>query len=224
MRQVPRWDGKPDDGKSFRRVTLKRRQFHQLTGLIQASPLVLCEGTAKVQSRASGDIQQVLSAGDIIGLSELMSGRNMHEVEVRPLSDEVVVCDLPPLSDEDFWSHMTTEQRKHTMKQLSDHAMFGQRLLARMRLPLTERFVMLLSDLDRKFGTPYGQLRMIDVPLTKIDLATFLGSTQESVVRVFSEFRKQGLVSSNGKKVIILQKSVFDQLRQSIEVKFQTEG
>lgn len=46
-----------------------------------------------------------------------------------------------------------------------------------------------------------------ELPLTRKEIAEYIGMTTENVIRVFSEFRKDGLIRINGKTIEVLDKS-----------------
>lgn len=58
------------------------------------------------------------------------------------------------------------------------------------------RIARLLLKLAASVGKPSGQDIVIDMPLTRQDIAEMTGTTVESAIRVMSKFRKQGLVAT----------------------------
>jgi len=51
-----------------------------------------------------------------------------------------------------------------------------------------------------------------ELPLTRKEIAEFIGMTTENVIRVFSEFRKDGLIRISGKTIEILDKNRMDNI------------
>jgi CRP-like cAMP-binding protein len=67
------------------------------------------------------------------------------------------------------------------------------------------RIARLLLKLAGSLGTLAGNDRIvIDMPLTRQDVAQMTGTTVESAIRVMSKFRKQGFVDSKDGKVALL--------------------
>lgn len=70
-------------------------------------------------------------------------------------------------------------------------------------LDVYSKTVKTLERLGNKFNT--GQNRWeIEIPLTVQEFATVVGTTRESVSRVFSKLKKDGLIELKSRKIIIL--------------------
>ena len=77
---------------------------------------------------------------------------------------------------------------------------------------VAQRVVGVLLRLAEKFGerTPRGVL--IQMPLTRADLASMAGSTPESVSRVMSRFRAAGAIESGRRWTIITNRDTLTEL------------
>jgi CRP/FNR family transcriptional regulator, cyclic AMP receptor protein len=70
-------------------------------------------------------------------------------------------------------------------------------------LDVYAKTVKTLERLGEKFNT--GRARWdIEIPLTVQEFATLVGTTRESVSRVFSKLKKEGLIDLKSRKIIIL--------------------
>ena len=65
------------------------------------------------------------------------------------------------------------------------------------------RIAALLLKLGNKIGVETDEGLMIDMRLTKQDVADMVGTTVETSIRTFSKFRKEGLVTDSDGKIII---------------------
>jgi CRP-like cAMP-binding protein len=65
------------------------------------------------------------------------------------------------------------------------------------------RIAALLLKLSNKVGTETSEGLVIDMRLTKQDVADMVGTTVETSIRTFSKFKKEGLVSDADGKIII---------------------
>jgi CRP/FNR family transcriptional regulator len=65
------------------------------------------------------------------------------------------------------------------------------------------RIAALLLKLGNKVGVETKEGLMIDMRLTKQDVADMVGTTVETSIRTFSRFKKEGLVTDSNGKVII---------------------
>jgi CRP/FNR family transcriptional regulator len=65
------------------------------------------------------------------------------------------------------------------------------------------RIAALLLKLSNKVGVETDEGVLIDMRLTKQDVADMVGTTVETSIRTFSKFKKQGLVTDSDGKIII---------------------
>jgi CRP-like cAMP-binding protein len=65
------------------------------------------------------------------------------------------------------------------------------------------RIAALLLKLSNKVGVKTAEGVLIDMRLTKQDVADMVGTTVETSIRTFSKFKKQGLVKDTDGKIII---------------------
>jgi CRP/FNR family transcriptional regulator len=68
------------------------------------------------------------------------------------------------------------------------------------------RIAALLLKLANKIGVETKDGTMIDMRLTKQDVADMVGTTVETSIRTFSKFKKEGLVTDNDGKLVIRDK------------------
>jgi CRP-like cAMP-binding protein len=64
-----------------------------------------------------------------------------------------------------------------------------------------ERVIDLLLYIDRKFGQKNG---LIDIELSRKEIADFAGTTEEQAIRILSSLKKEALIKTEGKRVGIL--------------------
>ena len=60
-----------------------------------------------------------------------------------------------------------------------------------------------VARLANKFGEEIPEGTRIDMRLTQTDLAHLIGSTRETTSTIFNEFRREGLVDSDGHYIIV---------------------
>lgn len=88
--------------------------------------------------------------------------------------------------------------------QLGDRMKSSYDTLKNIALERVEaRIAALLLKLGNKVGVETDEGLMIDMRLTKQDVADMVGTTVETSIRTFSRFRKEGLVSDSDGKIII---------------------
>jgi len=88
--------------------------------------------------------------------------------------------------------------------QLGDRMKSSHDSLKNIALERVEsRIAALLLKLSNKIGIETSEGLLIDMRLTKQDVADMVGTTVETSIRTFSKFRKQGIVSDTDGKFII---------------------
>lgn len=77
-----------------------------------------------------------------------------------------------------------------------------------------QRLAALLLRLKGEFGYP-TQTNEIElrVPLTKVEISSMLGTSEETVVRTFNQFKRQGLVRFEGKKIFLTDVKTLEERR-----------
>lgn len=183
-------------------TSFKKREGDPLTELFQKHVFVVREGAVKAVS-PSNEVLELFGAGEIFGLAPYFAEAGAGTILARSLTPEITLCALPRAQFTELIEHRPALTRA-ALRAMAECCLESRMTLQAVKLQVRERALLLLRDLDRKYGTRYGQFRIIDIPLTKIDLASMMSSVQESVVRVFSEFKRIGLISTHGKRVIIM--------------------
>ena len=70
--------------------------------------------------------------------------------------------------------------------------------------PVRERVALTLLILWEKFKDNLNENNEVQIMLTREDLANMIGTAVETLVRVLHEFKKEGIVSTNGRAIYLL--------------------
>lgn len=84
------------------------------------------------------------------------------------------------------------------ISEMQDHVM----MLGRKSAP--EKVASFLLVMMQRFGQDRGGCRQITLPMTRADIADFLGLTPETVCRSFTALRKAGIIALDGVQTVIL--------------------
>lgn len=210
-----RQDSPEPELKSF---LFRKKDDGDLTALMRDNVMTVRQGSLKVTTQES-EVLQIITPGEVFGL-EVHLTQSPVPLAAKPLIPEIEVCALP-------WTAFDRlMQERPDLQRIMLKLMARQALTSRIgyhwaRRSLRERAILMLVHLRDRFGVRYGQFKMVDVPLTKIDLASLMCTVQESAVRILSEFREDGLISSNGKRIIIVDNERLDKMAQKV---LSTEG
>lgn len=143
-------------------------------------------------------------AGDLLGLDAIHSGR--HPVSAVAL-ESTSVCAVPYTHVDDLAGRLPTF-RQHMMNVMSQglaqdeslHALLGQRT-AEQRLAT---FLVTMSERQRARGLSPERFYL---PMSRADIANHLGLTQETISRLFTQLRNQGVINLYTRDLEILEPS-----------------
>lgn len=167
---------------------------------------VLVAGRAKAfRSTADGQdvVVDLIAPGDLFGGLQSL-GQPQHTETVQALT---TVCALR-IGTEEF-RKILTEQPQVALRVLD--SISAQLALARSSVTqqstatVAQRVAAALLRLAEKFGETRAQGTLIQIPLSRADLAGMTGSTTESVSRTMSRLRKDGVIDSGRRWTAILE-------------------
>lgn len=203
----PPGDDRPARGAPLirRRRALKRGEFLYRTGDPNHMLYAVCCGSVKSCALNRDGVVQtngVYLPGELVGLDGTETAR--HAGEAIAL-ENTQVCEilrqrLQQLSDEapalrSVLPRLLCEQIAH------DQALLGA-FVGKKSAP--ERLAAFLLALSRRYeqrGFPAGEFTL---QLSHNDLAEYLGLAKETVCRLFSRFREEGLISQRARRIRIL--------------------
>jgi CRP/FNR family transcriptional regulator len=167
-------------------------------------------GTVKVHQQWGEEKELILTfsrAGDVLGYRGQAAG--VHPVTATPL-EATQVCHLPQtLLEATFKANPAF---LYQMMQL--YAGELQKAERRMRhLALTEvrgRIADALLTIREIFGE--GPEGFVSVPITRQDIASYAGTSYETVFKLFTEWTAQGVLDTSGKYIRILDRTRLDVL------------
>lgn len=163
----------------------------------------LYRGKVKVQTKWGDQKELILhfsKAGDMIGYRGLGKNRT-YPVSATAL-EPVTVCFI----ELDFFENMLAANHELTFQLMKFYATEMQEAERRMRnlvhMDVKGRLAETLLLLKRTFGTtPDGY---IDIILTRQDIASYVGTTYETLFRMMDELIKSKIIATAGKKIKIL--------------------
>jgi CRP/FNR family transcriptional regulator len=80
--------------------------------------------------------------------------------------------------------------------------------------PAEKRLALTILKLAEKLGKPLSNGVLVDIPLTRQDLADMSGLAQETVVRIIGRWQKEGVLSFKRKHILIRDKDSLNSLTQ----------
>ena len=98
------------------------------------------------------------------------------------------------------------------MKTLEELDEVEDRLMDIVEKPVLVRLARLLLSLGNTYGRPAPKGTRIALALTREEMAEMIGTTQETTIRLLSQFRKMGLVRLDPKSITLLDPSKLKRL------------
>jgi CRP-like cAMP-binding protein len=138
--------------------------------------------------------------GDIIGYRSLLSGEG-YSLSATVLEDSSV-CYIP----KDTIVNLIIQDARFALKVMElackEIGKATDTITKLAQKPVRERLAEVLLILKQTFGEKADGT--IDVTLTREEIASLVGTATESCIRILSEFKRDGLIQLDGKKIQIL--------------------
>jgi len=186
----------------------KKGQFIFEEGHTSIGVYCLREGKIKVYKNGQDGrehITRILFPGDLLGLKALLSG-NDHSASAAALEDSYLCF----INKNDFFQMMIkypefTRSLINILSRLLDET--ETRLISLAYKPVKERLAETLLFLFNSFYPGKKEKSRDYLNLTRMDLANIIGTAQETVIRLLSEFKEEKLIEIKGRKIYLLNPS-----------------
>jgi len=192
-----------DEAKVFNHY--KPKQFIFYGGNQPCGVYCVFSGKVKIFKTDPEGHQQIVrlaGPGDILGYRSLLACEP-YAASAEAL-EEVSACFL----DRRTFYHILETHPVTTFRILSSLAQeLGKAELQVINLAhknVRERFAELLLILKKKYGEKSSKGIRLKIALTREELAELIGTTQESVIRLITEFKNDGLVAVERRDIVLL--------------------
>jgi CRP/FNR family transcriptional regulator len=184
----------------------KKNDFLFVEGSYPRGVYCLNHGKVKVFTRGDEGKEQIIhiaKPGEIIGFRAMLSG-DAYRVSAETIEE----CALCYISKEEFFKMMdsNTEFRNDIIKGLSKE--LGDRAVSITEMAqksVRERLSSCLLQLQEIYGKE-------PINLSREDLANFVGTATETLIRLLKDFKEDGLIETQTRKVIILNSDKLHQI------------
>jgi CRP-like cAMP-binding protein len=168
---------------------------------------LFCLHRGKVKVYKTGDegrekIVRLARDGDVIGYRALLTGEP-STVSAAALEESVICC-IP----QDTFSKLLRANGGFSMRIIellsAELGRAEEQIVHIAQRPVRERLAETLLLLKETFGTEDGDSSAINVRLSREELAGIVGTAIETLVRAIAEFKRERLISTEKKKIRIL--------------------
>jgi len=158
----------------------------------------ICKLT-KLSANGKDQVVKLIEKGQILGQRSLISDERTN-LQATALND-MEVCFIPKseiLRDLEKNNNFTMD----ILKEMANDLREADDIIVNMaQKSVRQRLAEALINISKNFGTnPDGTLSVL---LSREDFANIVGTATESAIRVLSQFKKEGLISTLGKHIKI---------------------
>jgi CRP/FNR family transcriptional regulator len=154
----------------------------------------------KVGNDGREQIIRLVGPGDVLGYRSLISGTPYASFAMA--LDEAHVCFIPRAE----FMNLLSSESNFSMRMMgllsSELRTAEERMVDLAQKPVRERLAETLVLLHEKYGTD-DDGESLGIRLTREEIANIVGTATESVIRLLSEFNKEGLIEIRGRKLVI---------------------
>jgi len=163
------------------------------------------EGKVKIYKTGNEGKEQIIrlvKSGDIIGYRALIAGESYNATS-ETLEDSKIcfirkntIFDL--LKQNEKFSFRLIKLLSHDLGEVE------QRLVHLAQKPVRERLAETLLILRETYGMDKDNNSLLNVSLSREDLANIVGTATETVIRLLAEFKNENIISTKARKIEIL--------------------
>ena len=187
-----------------------------IEGQLPRGVFILCQGKAKL-STSSRDgktiILKIAEAGEVLGLSATVSGRP-YEVSVEMMEP----AQANFIARDQFLAFLRNhgEAALRVAEQLSEnyHTAYEEIRTLGLTTSASEKLAKLILGWSSDAGNAKTPLKL-RVSLTHEEIAEMIGTSRETVSRLFSDFKKKQLLDVKGSTLTIRNKAALEKIVQS---------
>ncbi len=148
-------------------------------------------------------ILYILTSGDFFGELNLFNEDEVNNFSVFAIED-TEICQLKKADMELILlenPEISLKLLKAVTKRLAHTEDLAQNLATK---DPEVRIAHMILEFCQKFGTKLNNGTLIHLPITREEIASYVGVTRETISRKFSKFEDLGIISLNGKKQILV--------------------
>jgi len=186
--------------ETYKRGSIIYREGNRMKGFYCVN-----SGIVKIYKTGFDGKEQIVrfaKPGDLIGYRSVVS--NEPACTTAEILQESTLCHIPTdilLNLVKTNGEFAVALMKLTCKELGEANAYITDIAQKT---VKERLAEILIHLDSEFGT--DDLGILNISLTREELSNIVGTATESIIRLLSEFKNDGSIELNGRKIKILDK------------------
>jgi CRP-like cAMP-binding protein len=158
----------------------------------------------KISSEGKEQIIKLGKPGDFLGYRALISEEFYNSSAT--VIEEGAMCYIPKSDFLDILQNNPAFFRKMAKRVAHELGLMEQKLVTIAQKSVRERLAATLIMLKETYGMEEEgeESNLIDIALSREDLANIIGTATETVIRLLSDFKTQKLITLQGKKIKVL--------------------
>lgn len=188
-----------------------------IEGQLPRGVFILCQGKAKLSTSSKDGktiILKIAEPGEVLGLSATVSGRS-YEVSVEMMEP----AQANFIARDQFLSFLRDhgDAALRVAEQLSEnyHSAYEEIRTLGLATSASEKLAKLLLDWSGDGGKGKKKVDKVQVSLTHEEIAEMIGTSRETVSRLFSDFKKKQLLEVKGATLTIRNRAGLERMIQS---------
>ncbi|MBK7043905.1 MAG: helix-turn-helix domain-containing protein [Rhodanobacteraceae bacterium] len=206
------------------RRPLNRGDLLFASGTRFQSLFVVRSGSFKTTLEMNSGEQQVLGfhlPGEILGFDALSD--DVHRCSAEAL-ERASVCDAPFAQIDEFAANVPGLRRQllriASREVVKDH----EHLMMMGRRQAQERLAIFLRSLSQRYRNLQRAPELLELPMSRHELANYLGLVVETVSRMFTRFEELGVLRVNRKQIRIVNFARLDELAGDASQDIESEA
>jgi len=185
-----------------RRRPVNRHTFLYQSGDIMKSIFAVRSGSFKSYTLTDDGTEQITGfslPGELIGLDAISSGQHISTAKALEMSH---VCEIPFEKLEELSNAIPGLQRQ-LLRIMSKEIAHDQSAILLSKKSAEERLACFIISLVNRYEARGFSAKEINLTMSRVEIASYLGLAVETVSRVFSRFQQDGLMSVNRRSIEI---------------------
>jgi CRP/FNR family transcriptional regulator, cyclic AMP receptor protein len=175
---------------------------------------VICEGVLKLTvSSPDGKllILRIAGPGDVLGLASMLKG-TAHDTTAETLEQ----CELKVIERDEFFAFMQNFNEVGRNSAIAVAVEYESAIFSAKRLALSgsaaAKLAVTLLEWGRMHKPKEGAPMHFQMPLTHEELGNMAGISRETVTRLLSKFRREGLLEQTAGRMVLCQPEKMEQM------------
>jgi CRP-like cAMP-binding protein len=188
------------DTTGFLQLKMKKGQILFSEGMTPHQLFFVYTGLVKVFTNGFDGKEQILKVatpGTFIGYRQLLLG-SRYEVSAETVEPSLIRC-IPKEDFMDMYQENPVVRRQFCQLLCSDVGELENKLITTAYSPIPSRLADALLKLSQN-GESYSN----PIRLTRTDLAHYIATTKESVIRLISELKDKGIVEATRNQILVI--------------------